>query len=330
MTTQGTRQCATWPVLFAWLLLALTLGACTRAPQAPVAASGTGWPRTFHNADDSVTVIPGQPRRILSTSVAISGTLLAIEAPLIASAAANNGEFFAQWSGVARARGVENVWAAGSVDLEAAYAAQPDLIVVATRGADSALEQLAELRKIAPTIVLDYGSQSWQTLAVQIGEATGLEAQAAAKIAEFDRHVATVRARLNLPAGQVNIISYNGPGMSNPIATATGAHGRLLQSLGFVVEPPDPRWHNSPSPARDFVWAQYEQLTRLTAPTTFLLRADDDRVSAFLADPVLHNLTSIRSRQVYSLGANAFRIDYFSATEIVDSMQKRFGNPSTP
>ncbi|MDM9317674.1 Fe2+-enterobactin ABC transporter substrate-binding protein, partial [Escherichia coli] len=41
-----------------------------------------GWPRTFHNADDTVTSIPQQPKRILSTAVSVTGTLLAIDAPL--------------------------------------------------------------------------------------------------------------------------------------------------------------------------------------------------------------------------------------------------------
>lgn len=315
-----------WRAALAALLVALALAACTPSAEVPVpAVDGNGWPRSFRNADGSVTTIPRPPRRILSTSVAITGTLLAIDAPVVASAAATNGEFFAQWAGVAGERGVENAWPAGSVDLETAYAARPDLIVVATRGADSALEQLAELRRIAPTIVLDYGGQSWQALAAQIGEAAGLEAQAAARVDEFDRHVAAARARLRLPAGQVNIVSYNGPGMPNPIATATGAHGSLLRALGFDVEAPDPRWHDNATPPKDFVWAQYEHLTRLTAPTTFLLRVGDDGSAAFLADPVLANLPSVRSRQVYGLGANAFRIDYFSATEIVDRMVERFG-----
>ncbi|MCD7099197.1 Fe2+-enterobactin ABC transporter substrate-binding protein [Stenotrophomonas sp. MMGLT7] len=315
---------------FGWLAvcgLGLALAACSREG-AGVATSETqaaaAW-RSFDNADGTVTAIPKPPERILSTSVAITGTLLAIDAPVAASASTSKNQFFAQWADVAGQRSVENVWPAGSVDLETAYAAKPDLIVVARTGNDSAMQQLAELRKIAPTIVLDYGDRTWQDLAVELGRATGHEAQAQARIAAFDRHVAEARAKIRVPEGKTNIISFNGPGMGNPIATRESAHGRLLGALGFDIEEPDPSWQtNSAGSRKDFVWAPYENLGRLSARTTFLLSVDDDGTRAFLADPVLANLPSVRARQVHGLGRNSFRIDYFSATEIVDGIVEKF------
>ncbi|WP_036770893.1 hypothetical protein [Photorhabdus australis] len=70
---------------------------------------------------------------------------------------------------------------------------------------------------------------------------------------------------------------------------------------------------------------QYENITQLTAPTTFLLSAGNDRAAEFLKDPVLANLASVKTGQVYGLGMNSFRIDYYSAKEIADSIVKRFG-----
>lgn len=288
-------------------------------------APSDGWPRRFANADGTFTDLPVRPTRILSTSVTITGTLLAIDAPVAASASAANGEFFPQWAETARQRGVENLWPAGGVDLEAVYAVAPDLVVVSTTGADSAREQLSRLRAVAPTILVDYGRQSWQELASELAKATGLEAQASRRVAEFDRYLAQARAKLKLPEGQVNLISYNGPGTSNPIATREGVHGRLLDTLGFDVEAPDPRWHSTSDAPSDFIWAQYEFLPQLKASTTFLLRADDTRTAAMLNDPILANLPSVRSRQVYALGLNAFRIDYYSATELVDRIVHVFG-----
>lgn len=310
------------PHLLAALLAAsLLLTGC----QPPEAATGETpvW-RQFNNADGSQTAIPQQPRRILSTSVTLTGALLAIDAPVVASAAAANGQFFQQWQAVAEARGVQKAWPAGSVDLEAAMAFAPDLILVSTGGGDSALEQLAALQRIAPTIVLSYASQSWQELALQVGQATGLEQQAEARIHAFDQYLAEARARLQRPAGRINIISYNGPGISNPIATPDGAHGRLLTALGFEVEAPDPAWHGGNGAALDFVWAQYEQLTRLTAETTFLTRVNTAQVTLFLNDPVLANLPSVQAGQVYGLGVNSFRIDYFSGLEIINNLLEQF------
>ncbi len=283
-----------------------------------------GWPRSFTNADGSVTEIPAQPQRILSTSVTITGTLLAVDAPVVASGAAGNGNFFAQWAPIADERGVVNAWPAGGVDIEAVYAAEPDLIVVSTSGADSALDQLAEFQAIAPTIVLNYGNQTWQSLAGQLGDATGLEEQVAAKVATFDQYVADAAANIAVPQGTANIISFNGPGQDNPIARVGGVHADLLESLGFTVEDPNPEWHSQPNQRADFVWAPYEKLVDLTSETTFLLSRGDDGAAAFLEDPVLANVPSVKAGQVYGLGANSFRIDFFSATEIVDGIRARF------
>jgi ABC-type Fe2+-enterobactin transport system substrate-binding protein len=283
-----------------------------------------GWPRTFTNADGSTTEIPAQPQRILSTTVTVTGTLLAVDAPVVASGAAGNGNFFAQWADVADERGVATAWPAGSVDIEAVYAAEPDLIVVSTSGADSAIDQLAEFQAIAPTIVVNYGNQTWQQLAGQLGEATGLEDQVAAKVSAFDQYAADAAASITVPAGTANIISFNGPGQDNPIARVGGVHAEVLESLGFTVEDPNPEWHSQANQRADFVWAPYEKLVDLTSETTFLLSRGDDEASIFLEDPVLANVPAVKTGQVYGLGANSFRIDFFSATEIIDGIVAKF------
>ncbi|SJM65260.1 Fe2+-enterobactin ABC transporter substrate-binding protein [Gulosibacter sp. 10] len=287
---------------------------------------GGTWPRTFENADGTTTEIPEQPQNIVSTSVSVSGTLLAIDAPLVASGTDAAGDFFAQWADVAEEQGVENLWSAGEVDIEAAYAYDADLIVVAATGADSVADQVAELQQIAPTIVVDYGAQTWQDLAVELGEATGLEEQAQASIDEFDAYVEDAASSITVPEGQANIVSYNGPSEGNPIGRAEGPHGQLLAQLGFEIEEPNPDWHTQPQEREDFVFASYENLTELTADTTFILSQDDEGAKAFVEDPTLANLPSVQDGQVYGLGLNSFRIDKYSATEIVDSVVNHFGN----
>lgn len=283
------------------------------------------WPTTFVNSDGTTTVIKTKPQRVLSTSVSITGTLLAIDAPVIASASAANHQFFAQWQSVAQQRGVIDVWPAGSVDIEMAYAMQPDLIIVSSSGADSARAQIAQLQQVAPTIVLDYSKQTWQDLAVRLGQALGLEQQVAAKIGQFNAYLKRSKEAMQLPEGRANIISYQGAGALNPIATAQGSHGQLLSQLGFDIEQPNPEWQTALDHRQDFIRSHYEHLTQLRAQTTFLLTRDDDQVGDFLSDPVLANLPSVKAKQVYGLGKHSFRIDYYSAHEIVDHLVERFG-----
>ncbi len=283
-----------------------------------------GWPRTFHNADGSVTQISAPPHRILSTSVSVTGTLLAIDAPVVASATAVNGQFFGQWAKVAEERKIVKVWPAGSVDPEQAYAVTPDLIIVSINGADSSRAHLAELRAIAPVIIVNYGNQTWQDLAGELGSALGVETQAEQRIRGFDTLLGAVRKQIRIPDGQANIINFHGPGTVNPVAMPASVHARLLESLGFSIEAPDPAWQSNLTRSGDFIWAEYENLTQLKADTTFLLSAGDVRMNEFLRDPMLQRLPSVQKRQVYSLGAHAFRVDYYSAMEMVQEILHHF------
>lgn len=287
--------------------------------------SAAEWPRTFENADGTTTEIPEQPTNILSTTVSTTGTLLSIDAPVTVTATDGNGDFFAQWSDIAEEAGVEKAWPAGAPDIEAAIAAQPDLIVVSATGADSMIDAVADLQAIAPTIVVDYGAESWQDLAIELGEATGLEDQAQAAIDSYDALVEETAASIVVPEGEANIVSYNGPGGSNPIGHADGPHGSILQALGFTIEEPNAEWHTQPEARADFVFADYEHLTELTADTTFILSQDDAGArDGFGSDEVLANVPSVKNGQVYGLGANSFRIDMYSATEIVEHIAETF------
>ncbi|MDO5604521.1 MAG: Fe2+-enterobactin ABC transporter substrate-binding protein [Paracoccus sp. (in: a-proteobacteria)] len=287
-------------------------------------AQPAGWPRRITGADGRAVELTALPQRILSSSVTLTGTALAIGAPVIASAATVNGQFFTQWA--EQARDVERLWPAGRVDLESVLMLAPDLILVSASGADSALAHVAQFSAIAPTLILDYALQPWQALAMQIGQVTGREDQAAALLADYDRWIEDQRARMVLPPGQANIVSYNGPGMPNPVALATGVHGRLLASLGFQIEGPPPDWPGGDAAAGDFVRVAYEYLPDLTAETTFLLNAGQDRAEAFMVDPLLANLPSVRAGQVYALGETSFRIDYYSARQIVELLAARFAS----
>lgn len=302
----------------------------TTTPAAPASASATttaaaaSFPLSFKNADGTVTEIPAAPKRIASTSVSVTGSLLSFDAPVVASGAAGNGKFFAQWAKNAEDAGVATLWPAGKVDLEALIAQQPDLIVVSTSGQDSAIDNVPDFQKIAPTVVVDYGSQSWQDLTRQLASAVGKTAQAEAVIAKYEQRLADVKQQITVPTGKVNIVSYNGPGENNPIGRASGPHAEILQALGFEIEDPDVAWSTNGSPRGDFVFAAYETLTKLTAETTFILSKDNDGAQQFANDAVLANLPSVQHKQVYGLGKNSFRVDYFSANEIVDSVLENF------
>ncbi len=294
------------------------------------AAAEASWPRTItHEAGE--TVIPAQPKNIASTSLSVTGTLLAIDAPVTSSAATNPSDvtdkvgFFSQWADVAAERNVGVLYPNLEFDLEAVVAAAPDLIVVSTSGADSAADHYKELSAIAPTIVVNYGDKSWQDLALELGKATGTENSAGAAVVKYDLHVKDVAAKIKLPAGESNIISYNGAGQDNGVAKKTGSHAAVLESLGFKIAEVPEGLDTSEKARQDFAFVSFENLTKAAnGNTVFLLSADDALVTTFEGEKVLANLPSVKSGAVHAMGPTSFRLDYYSSTQLVDLLGKTF------
>lgn len=286
------------------------------------------YPYTFTNADGSTTEIPAQPERVASTSVSITGTLLALEAPVIATSQDAKGANFAQWASVAEEREVASLWSAGEVNVEALAAQSPDLIVVASSGADSALDYVDQFKEIAPTIIVDYSKYSWQELAEVLGPVVNIDP--ATLVESYDKYVAEAKEKITVPEGTAAIVSFNGAESNNPIGKNTGPHAALLKALGFTIEEPDQAWHNSGGTRSDFVFASFENLTELTSPTIVFIRSalegENSAMARYLAEETLANTPAAQTGQLYSMGPNSFRMDYYSAIEAVDALVSQLGS----
>lgn len=321
------------PVATLFRLAAACLVAVLSLSPGDAVAQEAGWPRTIVHEAGALT-LARQPQRIVSTSPSVTGILLAMGAPVVASAATTPSPltdrkgFFSQWAEAADQRGVKVLYGNLNFDMEAVIGAQPDLVVASATGADSGMPYLAELKAQGiPTVVVNYSNQSWQDIAVQLGKATGLEAGAQAAVKRFDDHAAAVAARIAPPKAPVSIVGYN-LGASYSVAHPTGTQARLLEALGFTLAglPADLR----PSVARasDFAFVSRENLpAAIQGEVVFLLRGTDKDVEAFLADPVLANHPAVIRKQVYPLGPTSFRIDYYSGIQLVDRLAGYFGRP---
>ncbi|MGO2669070.1 MAG: Fe2+-enterobactin ABC transporter substrate-binding protein, partial [Microbacterium gubbeenense] len=90
-------------------------------------------------------------------------------------------------------------------------------------------------------------------------------------------------------------------------------------------EAPDAAGHTQPAPRPDCVSADSAHHPALRAHPPFYLPADDQAAEeGFGSDEVLANVPSVANGQVYGLGANSFRVDKFSATEIVEHIADVF------
>ncbi|MGK3143121.1 Fe2+-enterobactin ABC transporter substrate-binding protein [Pantoea sp. C2G6] len=296
----------------------------------------SGWPRTVASASGNVT-LKQAPARIVSTSVTLTGSLLAIDAPVVASGATAPGSrladetgFFRQWGAVAKQRAVKRLYI-GEPDAEAIAAEAPDLIVVSATGNDSAIKLVDQLAAIAPVLVVNYDDKSWQQLVTLLGEATGREAEAAARIAEFAARARALKASMTRPAQPVSALVWNGDGRAVNLWTAASAQGQLLQQLGFTLATPPAtlqRGH-SMGARKDIIQLSGENLAAgLNGQSYLLFAADPQTASRVMNNPFLAQTPAVRDRAVYALGLDSFRLDYYSASNLLTRLEALFVKPS--
>lgn len=318
----------------------LRAGLCLLAACLPLLAgtarADAGWPRTVSGEHGSV-VLNHAPTRIVSTSVTLTGALLAIDAPVIASGAttpnnrvADDQGYLRQWGAVAKARNVQRLYI-GEANAEAVAAQAPDLILISATGGDSAIALYDQLSTIAPTLVVNYDDKSWQQLETLLGEATGHEAQSGRLIEAFAERQAQLRNSLTLPPQPVSAFVYNPAARQANIWTAASPQGQLLEQLGFALAEPSPALANSQNMGKrkDIIQAGGEHMAdALTGQSFLMFAAEPADTKAVLDNTLLAHLPAVGSQRVYALGADTFRLDYYSANHLLDRLQAQFGKPA--
>ena len=301
------------------------------------------WPRTVDSlvidngqptGDTEEVEIPAKPEKIVSTSVTLTGTLLAVDAPVIASGGAQGAQtsdedgFFTQWAEEAHDEDVKPLWKL-EPDLQKVAAEDPDLIIVSAKGADTAAEQIDELKKIGvPVVVLDYSDKTWGEITTEVGEITGHESEAADAIQSYEDRVAEVKENIGDVDQPVQFALLAADKQSLNIETEESAQGRILSDLGLEIN----------SPSDDLVGDEYkdradvkqvtaENLDKAVTDTRTLFvtsAALDGSADIVKALPTLKNTEVVKNDRVFQLGSDLFRIDYFSAMSMLDQIEELF------
>ena len=295
-------------------------------------AAAADWPRQVTDSR-GVHTLESKPTRIVSTSVTLTGSLLAIDAPIVASGAttpnnrvADGQGFLRQWGDIAKQRKVARLYI-GEPSAEAVAAQMPDLILISATGGDSALALYDQLSAIAPTLIINYDDKSWQALLTQLGEITGHEKQAAERIAAFDKQLAQVKQQMTLPPQPVNAIVYTAAAHSANLWTTESAQGKLLHQLGFTLAdlPSGLQTSTSQGKRHDIIQLGGENLaTGLNGEGLFVFAGDEKDVAAIYANPLLAHLPSVKNKRVWALGTETFRLDYYSAMLVLQRLNAMF------
>jgi iron complex transport system substrate-binding protein len=301
-----------------------------------VLKDNSGWPRTIMTSYGEVT-LTHPPKRIVSTSITITGTLLAIDAQIIGSGAtipntniSDDRGFFTQWSELATEKKLKVLYQTEH-NAEAVVKANPDLIIISQTGGDSALKLYDQLKDIAPTVVINYSNKSWMQLAQVLGEFLGLENNAANLIDSFNQQITEFKNTTILPPQPTTALVYYQDGTGGNIWTAESAQGQLLTQLGFTLShiPDSVRGDLSMGKRNDIVIASGERFPdALTGNTLLLFATESPQEEAVKANSYLSAIPAVVNNSIYSVGNDTFRLDYFSSSNMIKRLENLFKKPS--
>lgn len=296
-------------------------GKSTTNTSSSSAAAGADEMRTVTDARGTVE-IPAKPKRIVSTSVVLTGTLLSLDAPVIGTSGSKPNTpgfdehgWFDQWANIADERGVEPLFDSGNLDVEKIIAEDPDLIVVSATGGDSFAEQYDQLAAVAPTVVVDYNSHGWEEVTTTLGDMLNLQDKAAQVIKDFNSKVADAKKSITPPAEPVDIAVYSGNKGLN-VGLPTAPQAKILEEVGVKVADTGVTAEKGRT---DFAFTSEEQANQaLTAEQILLVGNDQSDVDALLADQRFQNIPAVKNKQVYALGDPSFKLDYYAALDMLN------------
>lgn len=293
---------------------------------------GSGqWPRTIEHELGTVE-IDSAPQAIVSTSVVLTGSLLAIGAPVIGSggtapdiSSTDSNGFFTHWSEIADERGVKGLYTNSELDLEAVQAAGADLIIISPIGGDSTADQFDQLDQIAPTVAVDYNSHTWEDVTTTLGDILGLEDAAAKTLEDYAAALAEIKEQITPPEEPVQVIAYQGE-HGAAFALPDGPHARLLAELGITVA--DLPEGVEPEKGRgDVSFVSTEvAVASLTASDVLVMSADEDTIASMEADPLYENVPALADGRLVALGMPSFKLDYYSALDMAEHVKSAYAN----
>lgn len=243
----------------------------------------------FHYYGD----IPKNPKRIASLSSTYTGYLLQLgfDPVTVTSYDAKNPVLKEK---------VKNAKVLMPEDLESIAKQKPDLIIV-----DASDKNIDELKKIAPTIAIDYGKNDYLEILNRFGQIFGKEKEADQWIADWKSKTADIGKQLKEKLGQN--VTFTVVGLYEKeiylFGNNWGRGGEVIyKSLGF----------DAPQKVKDEVFPSgYLQVSQETVSEYIgdyvLVAAEDDKTgSALYESDVWKSIPAVQQNHILKVDANAF------------------------
>ena len=218
------------PVVSATLLTlcALTLSACGSEDKAESADAGAATTTQVTDAAGTKVEIPADPKRVVALSEMDLDASLALGVEPVGLTAGRGQKGAPQYL-ADQAKGIPVVGAVTGPDIEKVVQAEPD-VILAGQLADE--QVLAQLRKIAPTVVTIGDTKDWKKALELTGTTLGKSNEAEKFLADYATEAAALKTDLGPQAGaSVSVARYSAKG------TAVMQQGvfisDVLKDLGF-------------------------------------------------------------------------------------------------
>jgi ferric enterobactin transport system substrate-binding protein len=308
-------------------LAVLGLAACG-SDEEPDAGEATRSVQT----DKGAVRVPADPRRIVVLSGSLTGYLLALGAPVVASdtrvlgVPVDDSGFPGIWSEEAQRQGTEAL-PAGDLNVEAVAATNPDLIVGGGQGftAMQAAQAYDKLTRIAPTVLVSDKLATWQEQLAYIAEVLGAEDRAAELMRAYEERVAAVREAIALPPQPTAVLLLTA-GDKQFVVPQHAMLPALLDELGFRIDDVlrkagNPKLYGT----GDSFEVSLERLADVAdAPTLIAISVSGRSVAELAEDPIYARLPAFRARRVHELPALSYRPDYYAVLETLELVRDEF------
>ena len=243
----------------------------------------------FHYYGD----IPKNPKRIASLSSTYTGYLLQLgfDPVTVTSYDAKNPVLKEK---------VKNAKVLMPEDLESIAKQKPDLIVV-----DASDKNIDELKKIAPTIAIDYGKNDYLEILNRFGQIFGKEKEADQWIADWKSKTADIGKQLKEKLGQN--VTFTVVGLYEKeiylFGNNWGRGGEVIyKSLGFEA-PQKVKDEVFPS---GYLQVSQETVSEYTGDYVLVAAEDDKTGSALYESDVWKSIPAVQQNHILKVDANAF------------------------
>ncbi|MEU6477533.1 iron-siderophore ABC transporter substrate-binding protein [Streptomyces sp. NPDC047017] len=206
-STPGTRRAAATALAVA---CGLALSACGSSDDASSpGGSDKGGSTTVTDATGAKVQVPAAPKRVVTLSEMDLDSALTLGVKPVGLTAGRGQKGAPGYLG-AQAAGIPVVGAVTGPDIEKVVRAKPD-VILAGQLADE--QVLAQLKKIAPTVVTIGGDKSWKDSLTLTGQALGKSDEAKKFLADYGTKAAALKKDLGAKAGAtVSVARYSAKG----------------------------------------------------------------------------------------------------------------------